>query len=149
MWFREVCSTALLGSTAILGGPGVANCAVDEFLLRHKPKVISHNLDKLHGNIILWLTLLQYHHGRATSNVSVMVDTSPLGYMRVAARRNVPITVHVSSDGFSWDCEPLHWICRGTYRGWRGAVKLHLPATRTSLCDESGMDRVPGWRSAA
>ena len=38
-WLREVCSTTLLGSPCILGGPGVI-VQVDESLFRHKPKVI-------------------------------------------------------------------------------------------------------------
>ena len=111
--------------------------------------------------IILWLIL---HHGRGTSNevwVFVMIDTShipALGYIRVVTRGNaatlLPIIQnhvapgmgpgwHTSSNGFSWDCEPLHWICelhnRGTYRGWRGAMKLNLPVTCTNSCD---VDRV-------
>ena len=37
-WFREVCSTTLLQTPIILGGPGVV-VQVDESLFRHKPKV--------------------------------------------------------------------------------------------------------------
>ena len=37
-WFREVCSTKLLQSPIVLGGPGVI-VQVDESLFRHKPKV--------------------------------------------------------------------------------------------------------------
>ena len=37
-WLREVCSTKLLQSPIILGGPGVV-VQVDESLFRHKPKV--------------------------------------------------------------------------------------------------------------
>ena len=38
-WFREVCSTTLLGTPVILGGAGVV-VQVDVSLFRHKPKVI-------------------------------------------------------------------------------------------------------------
>ena len=38
-WLREVCSTKLLATPIILGGPGVI-VQVDESLFRHKPKVI-------------------------------------------------------------------------------------------------------------
>ena len=38
-WLREVCSTKLLATPIILGGPGVI-VQVDESLYRHKPKVI-------------------------------------------------------------------------------------------------------------
>ena len=37
-WFREVCSTTLLGTTIQLGGPGKV-VQIDESLFRHKPKV--------------------------------------------------------------------------------------------------------------
>ena len=37
-WFREVCSTTLLKTTILLGGPGKI-VQVDESLFRHKPKV--------------------------------------------------------------------------------------------------------------
>lgn len=37
-WLREVCSTKLLQSPMILGGPGVV-VQIDESLFRHKPKV--------------------------------------------------------------------------------------------------------------
>ena len=38
-WLREVCSTKLLATPIILGGPGVI-VQVDESLYRHKPKVM-------------------------------------------------------------------------------------------------------------
>ena len=38
-WFREVCTTKLLQTPVILGGPGVA-VQIDESLFRHKPKVL-------------------------------------------------------------------------------------------------------------
>ena len=44
-WLREVCSTKLLATPIILGGPGVI-VQVDESLYRHKPKVI-HTLHTL------------------------------------------------------------------------------------------------------
>ena len=37
-WLREVCSTKLLSSLIVLGGPGVV-VQIDESLVRHKPKV--------------------------------------------------------------------------------------------------------------
>ena len=37
-WLREVCSTKLLQTPIILGGPGVI-VEIDESLFRHKPKV--------------------------------------------------------------------------------------------------------------
>lgn len=37
-WLREVCSTKLLQTPIILGGPGVI-VQIDESLFRHKPKV--------------------------------------------------------------------------------------------------------------
>ena len=37
-WFREVCTTDLLQTPIILGGPGVV-VQIDESLFRHKPKV--------------------------------------------------------------------------------------------------------------
>ena len=37
-WFREVCSTTLLNTTILLGGPGKI-VQIDESLFRHKPKV--------------------------------------------------------------------------------------------------------------
>ena len=37
-WLREVCSTKLLSSSIVLGGPGVV-VQTDESLFRHKPKV--------------------------------------------------------------------------------------------------------------
>ena len=37
-WFREVCSTRLLQTTIVLGGPGKV-VQIDESLFRHKPKV--------------------------------------------------------------------------------------------------------------
>ena len=37
-WLREVCSTKLLGSPIILGGPGVI-VQLDESQFKHKPKV--------------------------------------------------------------------------------------------------------------
>ena len=37
-WFREVCTTKLLQSPVVLGGPGVI-VQIDESLFRHKPKV--------------------------------------------------------------------------------------------------------------
>ena len=38
-WFREVCTTKLLQTPVILGGPGVV-VQIDESLFRHKPKVL-------------------------------------------------------------------------------------------------------------
>ena len=37
-WLREVCSTTLLETSIVLGGPGVI-VQVDESQFRHKPKV--------------------------------------------------------------------------------------------------------------
>ena len=37
-WLREVCSTKLLNTRIVLGGPGVI-VQIDESLFRHKPKV--------------------------------------------------------------------------------------------------------------
>ena len=37
-WLREVCSTTLLTTPIVLGGPGVV-CQIDESLFKHKPKV--------------------------------------------------------------------------------------------------------------
>ena len=37
-WFREVCTTKLLQTSIVLGGPGVV-VQIDESLFRHKPKV--------------------------------------------------------------------------------------------------------------
>ena len=37
-WLREVCSTALLRTNIVLGGPGKI-VQIDESLFRHKPKV--------------------------------------------------------------------------------------------------------------
>ena len=54
-WLREVCSTKLLSSPVILGGPGVV-VQIDEFLFRHKPtianlKILKHCL--YHSSIIV------------------------------------------------------------------------------------------------
>ena len=38
-WLREVCSTRLLQTRVVLGGPGVV-VQIDESLFRHKPKVV-------------------------------------------------------------------------------------------------------------
>ena len=46
-WLREVCSTKLLSTAIVLGGPGVG-VQIDESLFRHKPKVRVMNLVKLH-----------------------------------------------------------------------------------------------------
>ena len=37
-WLREVCTTKLLQTPIILGGPGII-VQIDESLFRHKPKV--------------------------------------------------------------------------------------------------------------
>ena len=37
-WFREVCTTKLLQTPIVLGGPGVV-VQIHESLFRHKPKV--------------------------------------------------------------------------------------------------------------
>ena len=37
-WLREVCTTKLLQTTIILGGPGLV-VQIDESLFRHKPKI--------------------------------------------------------------------------------------------------------------
>ena len=37
-WLREVCSTNLLGTQIVLGGPGIV-VEIDESLFKHKPKV--------------------------------------------------------------------------------------------------------------
>ena len=37
-WLQKVCSTKLLSSPIVLGGPGVV-VQIDESLFRHKPKV--------------------------------------------------------------------------------------------------------------
>ena len=37
-WLREVCTTKLLQTPIVLGGPGVV-VQIDELLFRHKPKV--------------------------------------------------------------------------------------------------------------
>ena len=52
-WLREVCSTKLLQTPIILGGPGVV-IQIDESQFRHKPKVLymkigSLSLTKLHS----------------------------------------------------------------------------------------------------
>jgi len=52
-WLREVCTTKLLSSPIILGGPGVV-VQIDESLFRHKPKV-NEMIDLIH---ILKLILL-------------------------------------------------------------------------------------------
>ena len=52
-WLREVCTTKLLSSPIILGGPGVV-VQIDESLFRHKPKV-NEMIDLIH---ILKLMLL-------------------------------------------------------------------------------------------
>ena len=39
-WLREVCSTKLIQSPVILGGPGKV-VQIDESLFRHKPKVMN------------------------------------------------------------------------------------------------------------
>lgn len=39
-WLREVCSTKLLQTPIILGGPGII-VQVDESQYKHKPKVLS------------------------------------------------------------------------------------------------------------
>ena len=41
-WLREVCSTKLLQSPIVLGGPGVI-VQIDESLFRHEVKVNLHN----------------------------------------------------------------------------------------------------------
>ena len=41
-WLREVCSTRLITSGPVLGGPG-AVVQIDESLFRHKPKVAHNN----------------------------------------------------------------------------------------------------------
>ena len=38
-WLREVCSTKLISSPIILGGPGIV-VQVDESQFKHKPKVL-------------------------------------------------------------------------------------------------------------
>ncbi len=47
-WLREVCSTTLLQTQVVLGGPGIV-VQIDESLFRHKPKV-SLNLQKINKN---------------------------------------------------------------------------------------------------
>ena len=37
-WLRQVCSTNLLGTQIVLGGPGIV-VEIDESLFKHKPKV--------------------------------------------------------------------------------------------------------------
>ena len=88
-WFREVCSTTLLGLPCILGGPGVI-VQVDESLYRHKPKVIIIS----HIHVYESFTFVpQYHHGRSTSTemwVFGMCDTShspARGYMELVPDR--------------------------------------------------------------
>ena len=48
-WLREVCSSKLLQSPIVLGGPGVVD-HMDESLFRHKPKVTIHGI-----------TVMRYH----------------------------------------------------------------------------------------
>ena len=38
LWLREICSTKLLATPIVLGGPG-KTVQIDESLFRHKPKV--------------------------------------------------------------------------------------------------------------
>ena len=68
-WLREVCSTKLLSSPVILGGPGVV-AQIDESLFRHKPKV----------NTITTLKILKhclYH----SSIIVVDQSLSKFGYL--------------------------------------------------------------------
>ena len=48
-WLREVCSTTLLSTPIVLGGPGVV-CQIDESLFTHKPKVDNNILIKVDNN---------------------------------------------------------------------------------------------------
>ena len=62
-WLREVCSTRLLQTRIVLGGPGVV-VQIDESLFRHKPKVV---YIIINHNIMLCMFLLE---SRRTSNIS-------------------------------------------------------------------------------
>ena len=148
-------STALLGSPVILGGP----VQVDESLFWHKPKMISHNIDKLHDNIMTYPSSVpSWSCNQQWGLGLVMVDTShiaALGYMCVVARRNAAtllpiIQNHVApgsiihSDHGSRLAHFQQWFLMGlwttTLNLWtqhqgyiQGAMKVSLPATWTSF----------------
>ena len=90
-WLREVCTTKLLSSPIILGGPGVV-VQIDESLFRHKPKV--NEMKDLVHKLKLIFCQFKHHRGRPTTEkiwVFGLVDTSQipaLGYMEIVPQRD-------------------------------------------------------------
>ena len=91
-WLREVCSTKLLQSPIILGGPGVI-VQVDESLFRHKPKASEYLASCIEQKLENCVHL-QNNRGRRPHDpiwVFRLVDTSHtpgLGYMEIVQQRD-------------------------------------------------------------
>ena len=50
-WLREICSSKLLQTPIVLGGPGII-VQIDESLFRHKPEVFTHSITQFKSNNI-------------------------------------------------------------------------------------------------
>ena len=88
-WLREVCSTTLLQTSIILGGPGVI-VEIDESHFRHKPKVYTQGITYICTYISV-STAPSWAGPRQDAWVFGMVDTShtpALGYMEMVHSRN-------------------------------------------------------------